>query len=167
MNNLYFKYISLIPYYVLLQILVLNQIQLSSYINPFLYLLLIIGMPIKTKKWFLLIYAFFLGLIIDLFSSSLGFHSTASVLIAFVKPVISKITIPHNILGENDNITLQKIGVKSYTIFSLLLIIIHHACIFIIEYLDFSIMILCKIVFNSLITLILIIITQLIIWGKR
>ena len=99
MTKLYFKYISLVPVYVLLQVLILNQIQLSAYINPFLYLLLIIGLPLKTKKWFLLTYAFFLGLIIDVFSSSLGFHSTACVLMAFIKPIISKITIPNNILS--------------------------------------------------------------------
>ena len=167
MNKLYLKYIYLVPVYVLLQVLILNQIQLSAYINPFLYLLLIIGLPIKTKKWFLLTYAFFLGLIIDAFSSSLGFHSTACVLIAFIKPIISKITIPNNILGETDNITIQKIGNKSYITFSLLLIIIHHACIFIIEHLDFNIIILIKIFLNSLITLILIIITQFLIWERK
>ena len=61
MNKYFAKYLFLLPVYVLLQALILNQILFSSYINPFLYVILIIGLPIKTPKWFLLIYAFLLG----------------------------------------------------------------------------------------------------------
>ena len=104
MNTLYLKYIYLLPIYILLQVLVLNQILFSAYINPYLYILLIISLPYKTPKWFLLVYAFLLGFFIDVFSSSIGFHSTASVLVAFAKPLINKITIPHNILGDMDEI---------------------------------------------------------------
>ena len=167
MNKLYFKYLSLLPIYILLQVLILNQILFSAYINPFLYLLLIICLPHKTPKWFLLIYAFLLGFFIDLFSSTLGFHSTASVLIAFIKPSVSKISIPHNILGEMDEICLQKIGVKSYITYSLFLIIIHHSCLFTLEHLSFNFIIFAKIIGSSIVTLIIILITQLLISKKK
>ena len=161
MNKLYLKYLSLFPVYILIQVLILNEILFFSYINPFLYILLIISLPLKTPKWFLLLYAFLLGFIIDLFSGTLGFHSTASVLIAFIKPITSKITIPHNILGDINEITLKKIGLKSYLMFSLLLILIHNACLFILEHVDFNIYIFGKIIASSFITLIIIIINQL------
>ena len=167
MNKLYLKYLSLVPVYILIQILVLNQILFFAYINPFLYLLLIINLPLKIPKWFLLIYAFLLGFLIDLFSSSLGFHSTACVLIAFLKPLISKITIPHNILGDVDDITVSKIGSKIYIVFALILIIIHNSCLFILEHLIFNINILSKILASSLITLIIILITQLLIQKNK
>jgi rod shape-determining protein MreD len=140
---------------------VLNEVLFSSYINPFLYVLLIITLPLKTPKWFLLSYAFLLGFSIDLFSGSLGFHSTATVLIAFVKPLISKITIPHNILGETDEITLKKVGNKSFITFSLFLVLIHNSCLFITEHLNFNLNLCGKIVASSVVTLIIILITQL------
>ena len=161
MNKYFAKFILLIPAYVLLQVLVLNQILFYAYINPFLYVILIITLPLKTPKWFLLIYAFFLGFLIDLFSSSLGFHSTATILIAFLKPFISKITIPHNILGDTDEITLKKIGNKAFITFSLLLILIHNGCLFIIEHLSFNMAIAGKILASSIITLIMVLIAQL------
>ena len=161
MNKYFAKFILLIPAYVLLQVLVLNQILFYAYINPFLYVILIITLPLKTPKWFLLIYAFFLGFIIDLFSSSLGFHSTATILIAFLKPFISKITIPHNILGDTDKITLKKIGNKAYITFSILLILIHNSCLFIIEHLNFNMAIAGKILASSIVTLIMVLIAQL------
>ena len=167
MNKPFIKYLGLLPAYVLLQVVVLNEVLFSAYINPFLYVVLIISLPLKTPKWFLLVYAFLLGFFIDLFSSSLGFHSTASVLIAFLKPLISKITIPYNILGEMDKISLQKIGAKAYITFSLLLILIHNSCLFALEHCNFNFTILSKVISSSIITLIIILITQLFMWQKK
>jgi len=161
MNKYFAKYLFLLPAYVLLQALVLNQVLFSAYINPFLYVILIISLPIKTPKWFLLFYAFLLGFFIDLFSGSLGFHSTATILIAFFKPFISKITIPHNILGDTDEITLKKIGNKAFITFSLFLIFIHNSCLFIIEHLSFNLAIAGKILASSIVTLIIVLIAQL------
>ncbi len=161
MNNYIIKYLGILPFYILLQVLVLNEVLFSSYLNPFLYVLLIITLPLKTPKWFLLSYAFLLGFSIDLFSVSLGFHSTATVLIAFAKPLISKITIPHNILAETDEITLKKVGNKSFITFSLFLVLIHNSCLFITEHLSFNLDLFGKIVASSVVTLIVILITQL------
>ena len=155
------KYLFLLSVYVLLQVLVLNQVLFSAYINPFLYVILIISLPLNTPKWFLLFYAFLLGFFIDLFSGSLGFHSTATILIAFFKPFISKITIPHNILGDTDEITLKKIGSKAFITFSLFLILIHNSCLFIIEHLSFNLAIAGKILASSIVTLIIVLIAQL------
>jgi len=166
MNKHFIKYLGLLPFYVLLQVLVLNEVLFSAYINPFLYVLLIISLPLKTPKWFLLVYAFLLGFSIDIFSGSLGFHSTATVLIAFLKPFISKITIPHNILGDSDEITLKKVGPKSFITFSLFLILIHNSCLFIIEHLSFNLALSGKILASSVVTLIIVLITQLFKQGK-
>lgn len=166
MNKHFIKYLGLLPFYVLLQVLVLNEVLFSAYINPFLYILLIISLPLKTPKWFLLVYAFLLGFSIDIFSGSLGFHSTATVLIAFLKPFISKITIPYNILGESDEITMKKIGTKSFITFSLFLILIHNSCLFIIEHLSFNLALSGKILASSVATLIIVLITQLFKQGK-
>ena len=161
MNKHFIKYLSLLPIFVLLQVLVLNEVLFFTYLNPYLYLALIISLPLKTPKWFLLVYAFLLGFFIDLFGGSLGFHSTATVFIAFVKPAISKITIPHNILGDTDEISLNKIGTKSFITFSLIIILIHNTLLFILEHLDFNLSILGKSLASSALTLILILILEI------
>ena len=160
MNKHFIKYLGLLPLYVLLQVIVLNEVFFSTYINPFLYIVLIISLPFKTPNWFLLIYAFLLGFSIDLFSGSLGFHSTATILIAFIKPFIGKITIPHNILSDTDEITLKKVGNKAFITFSLFLILIHNSCLFITEHLSVSLALFGKIMASSLVTLIIVLITQ-------
>jgi hypothetical protein len=161
MNKHFIKYLGLLPLYVVLQVVVLNEVLFSAYINPFLYVILIISLPLKTPKWFLLIYAFLLGFSIDIFSGSLGFHSTATILIAFIKPFISKITIPYNILGETDEITLKKAGNKAFITFSFFLIFIHNSCLFMIEHLSVTLALFGKIMASSLVTLIIVLIAQL------
>ena len=160
-NKNYIKYLPLIPLFVLIQVLILNEILFFTYINPYLYLTLIISLPLQTPKWFLLSYAFALGFLIDVFGGSLGFHSTATVLSAFFKPAISKITIPHNVLTDNDEIKLNKIGVKSYLIFALLIIILHNNTLFLLEHLRFNLQILSKVLASSFVSLALISILEI------
>ena len=143
-DNYIFKYILLLPIFVFIQILVLNEVFLSLYIIPFLYVGLIINLPIKEPKWFSLLYAFIIGLLIDIFSSTIGFHSTACTLIAFIKPFICKITISQKIITETEEITL-----------------IHHSCLFFIEHLSFNLNVLLKIIASSLATYVVILISQL------
>lgn len=167
MNKHFIKYLSLLPLFVLLQVLVLNEILFFSYINPYLYLTLILSLPLKTPKWFLLFYSFLLGFFIDLFGGSVGFHSTASVLIAFLKPAISKITIPHNILVDNDEISMNKIGNKSFIMYSLIILLMHNTVLFLLEHLSFSFSILGKIITSSFFTLILILIMEIFKTNKK
>ena len=166
-NNIYIRYITLIPIYVLIQTLILDEILFAGYINPFLYIILIINLPIKIKKWFLLSYAFLLGITLDFTNSTLGFHSTATVLIGFLKPLISRLSIPHNTLGDLDIIDINKIGIKAYLIYSITLIITHNTCLFYIEYLSFDFNMLMKTIASSLVTLIIILITQLLIQKRK
>ena len=60
-------YLWLVPVFVLIQILLLNNIQFISYINPLVYLVLIITLPQNTEKWFIILYAFLIGILLDLF----------------------------------------------------------------------------------------------------
>ena len=141
-------------------IYILNEVIFASYINPYLYLIILLIMPFKTQKWFLLIYAFILGLSVDVFSDTLGMHSSACLIIAVLKPSITKITIPHNIIEENDELIAQKIGVKSFILFTSILIFIHHSILFILEHASIDFRILLKILFSTLISSIIITICQ-------
>ena len=160
MNN-EIKYLLQLPFFLLIQIYILNEVLFASYINPFLYLIVLIIMPFKTPKWYLLLYAFSFGFLIDIFSGDLGMHSTACLILAIFKQTISKITVPHNIIEENDELTIQKIGGKSFWLFSVILIFIHHLTLFILEHTSFDFLILLKVVLSTLITGLIISVTQL------
>jgi len=155
------KYILQMPLFIFIQVYILNEVLFASYVNPFIYLILIIIMPFKTPKWYLLCYAFSFGLLIDVFSGNLGIHSTACLILAIIKNPISKITIPHNIIDENDELTVQKIGSKSFLLFCFILVFVHHLILFLLEHAAFDFLILFKALFSTVITTIIIAITQL------
>ena len=81
---------------VLLQVWVLNNIQFSGFVNPYMYVLFILLMPFETPGWLLLIMAFTLGFTVDLFEHTPGLHSTASVFMAFLRPTVLKILSPRD-----------------------------------------------------------------------
>ena len=94
-------------------------------------------------------------------------HSTATVFIAFIKPTISKITIPYSILEETDEITLNKIGSKAFIVFSSLIILMHNGILFGLEHLHFNHQIAGKIIASSLVTLILVLILEIFKFSKK
>ena len=51
---------------VFIQVAILNNIQISGFINPYMYVLFILLLPFETPNWILLVLSFFLGLSIDI-----------------------------------------------------------------------------------------------------
>ena len=156
------KYIWLTPIFILIQIYVLNQVLFNGFSNPYIYILLIICLPQNTSRWLLLSFAFILGILVDSFEISLGIHSTACVLIAFIKPSIERIIIPRNTISEEDDLFLQKLGYKVFSIYSFLMILIHHSTLFLLVHFNIETLLkdVWKIILSSFITFIIIFICQ-------
>ena len=70
---------------VAIQVFILNNIQLGGVINPYLYILFLLTLPVQTPRLLLLLIGFALGISIDMFQNSTGIHAFACVLIAFFK----------------------------------------------------------------------------------
>lgn len=81
------KYTIMLVVLVLLQVLLLNNIQFSGYINPYMYVLFILLLPFETPRYLLLLLGFFLGLLVDIFSNTPGFHASATTFLAFCAPI--------------------------------------------------------------------------------
>ncbi|MAO72270.1 MAG: hypothetical protein CMD02_07195 [Flavobacteriales bacterium] len=156
-------YLWLAPIFVLIQILLFNNIQFFRYINPLVYLILIITLPQDTEKWFIILYAFFIGILLDLFEGNMGLNSSSLVFIAFVIPYLHKFLIPRNSIDGKDKLNLQVLGLKIFSIYALSVIFLHHTFLFALE--NFSIngiiFLLFKVLLSSIITFIIIIIFQL------
>ncbi len=68
---------------VLFQLSVINNLSLGPFFNPLVYSLIILKLPFKTQNWALLIWAFVLGLTMDIFQNSHGINAAATVFMAF------------------------------------------------------------------------------------
>src|SRR3989339_664875 len=81
---------------VLLQVLLFNNIQFSGYVNPYIYIIFILLLPVEIPSWLLLILSFCMGMVIDFYSGSPGMHSSASVLAGFVRPFVLRFISPRD-----------------------------------------------------------------------
>ena len=162
MKHIY-SYLWIAPLFVLLQVLFLNNIQFVSYINPLVYLILIITLPQDTKKWFLIVYAFFLGILLDLFEGNIGLNSSSLVFIAFLKPYLHKVLIPKNLIDEKDKLGLQNLGIQTFSIYALIIIFIHNSFLFLLEHFSSLsiLLLLLKVISSTVVTFIIILIFQL------
>ena len=142
---------------VLLQVLVLNNIQFLGYINPYLYILIILALPVQMPRWLSLILAFGLGLIIDVFSNTLGMHAFATVLVAFLRNGIIKLFTSIE-EGNNPTPSFYTFGVSAYVKYVVVLVLIHHTTLFILEAFSFTNfwITLAKITLSSFVTILMI-----------
>ena len=162
MKHIY-SYLWMAPLFILLQVLFLNNIQFDNYINPLVYLILIITLPQNTEKWFLIIYAFSLGMFLDLFEGDIGINSSALVFISFLKPYLHKVFIPKNSIDEKEKLGLKNLGIQTFSIYALTLIFLHNSFLFLLEYFSSSsiLLLLLKVILSTVVTFIIILIFQL------
>jgi rod shape-determining protein MreD len=144
-----FRFVAL----VLFQVLVLNNIQFLGYINPYLYVLFIVALPVKTPRWFTLILAFVIGLTIDAFSNTMGMHAFATVLVAFIRNGVIKLFISIE-EGSNPVPSFHTFGVGAYIKYVIVLVLVHHTCLFLLEAFSFLNiwMLITKIILSAFVT---------------
>ena len=80
----------------LVQILILNNVNISGFAIPYLYLLFILMLPTNTGKISMLLLGFVCGLTIDIFSNMLGFHTAACTLVAFCRIIFADRILTRN-----------------------------------------------------------------------
>lgn len=142
---------------ILVQVFVLNNIRFMGYINPYIYILFIFLLPVKFSRWWSLILAFAMGLIIDAFSNTSGIHAFTAVLVAFIRnPVINLYTSIED--GANPIPSFRSFGVAVFIKYVVTLVLIHHTAFFLLEIFGFESIgqTLLKILFNTFFTIIII-----------
>ncbi len=163
------KYIFNFIILILVQVLLLNNIEFSGIINPYLYVLFILILPFNTPKWLLLVLASLLGLSIDLFMNTPGINMAATVFMAYLRPRILMWVAPRDNYEVNSLPTPSYYGFEWFLKYAVILIFAQHLCLFIIEDLTFSHIfnIVVKTILSTLFTLIFITITLMFTYNKK
>lgn len=76
---------------IFLQIFVCNYINLFGFVTPALYLLALLLLPLELPKSVQYVIGFFTGLIIDMFTHTLGVNAAAGVIVMFVRPYVVRL----------------------------------------------------------------------------
>jgi len=147
---------------VLAQVLLLNHIQLSGLINPYLYILFILTLPFSTPNYLLLLLGFLLGLNVDIFSNTLGIHAAATTFLAFIRPSVINLISSRDVLELNQAPRVSELGFSWFFRYAVIMVLAHHIFLFYVEVFTFSgfIYTLLRSLFSSAFTIVLIIISQ-------
>jgi rod shape-determining protein MreD len=132
------KYVIMFVALVLVQVLVLNNIQFSGLINPYIYILFILLLPFTIPGYFLLPIAFLLGITIDIFNNTLGVHAGATVLLAFLRPGIAQLVSSRELIEKGNTPNLSQLGFASFLKYTIIAVLIHHLFLFYAEAFSFG-----------------------------
>ncbi len=135
-----FNYLHKIGWFVglvLLQVLILNNVHIAGYATPFLYIYLILKFESDVSRNVLMLWAFFLGLSVDVFSDTPGMNASATVLLAFLRPVFLRLFVPRDTLDSLVP-SIRTMGVSPFLKYLIVSAFAHHAMLLAIEFFSFA-----------------------------
>ncbi|HBL80528.1 hypothetical protein [Aequorivita vladivostokensis] len=151
---------------VFLQVLLLNNVNLAGYINPYLYILFIILYPLDGNKGLLIFLSFLLGLSIDIFEDSGGVHAAACAFIAYIRPVVLKYSF--GVSYEYNSVKIRKADPMERLTYIASLVLMHHFVMFSLEIFSFKhILLLLKSTLFAGIFTIIVVVCTMILFNKK
>jgi rod shape-determining protein MreD len=154
---------------VILQVFILDNIGINGYVNPYVYVLFILLLPMETPNWLLLILGFITGFTIDVFTQTLGMHLSATIFLAYCRPLALKLLSPRGGYDFGLNPNLQQMGINWFVTYAAMLIFAHHLFLFFVESLTFAgfFSTLFRSVLSSIFSLIIVVIFQLLSYNNK
>ena len=97
-----------------LQVLLFDQLQLLGVCHPYIYILCLMMMPITLPHISDMLIGATAGLIMDIFCNSLGVHTSACILLMYVRPYILSALI-NETDRLNEQLSLHSLGMEAMT----------------------------------------------------
>lgn len=145
---------------ILLQVLVLNHIHLFHYATPLLFVYFLMRFPFGYPRWAVLLWGFFMGIILDMFTNTPGVTASAMTIMALITPYIMRLFV-----SKEDYIadppSLKSMGIESYYKYAATYILISNVIFFtfemfnLVHFGEWILRILCSSVITLLFALIL------------
>lgn len=115
----------------------LNKVHILGYATPFLYIYLILKFESDTPRNTLMLWAFALGLLVDIFSDTPGMNAAATVWLAFVRPVVLQLFVPRDTV-EAFVPSMRALGIVPFLKYLVVCTLIHHIALLCIESFSFA-----------------------------
>jgi hypothetical protein len=157
-------------FFILVQAYILDKVPpLHEYVKPILYFLFILWLPFSINRGLLMIIAFVFGLCMDYFTGTPGLHSIPCIFIAYLRPFLLNILLPQ----ETTELSYaepspKSLGTAQYSMYVLILTFMHHACLVLVEWLQFGdfIFFIGKVAASTAVSLLLIFVTEMLFTRK-
>ena len=121
---------------VALQVLVLNHIHLLGYATPLVCVAFLLFFPLNASRIGTLLWAFALGLTVDIFSNTPGMCSASMTFVAMLNPLLLRVFSPRD-AAEDMRPSYATMGRWAHIRYIAALVMVHHSVFFLLESLTF------------------------------
>jgi hypothetical protein len=152
-----------------LHVLLISRLVLFDLGWCFFYLGFLLFLPIATPIVVQLLLSFAMGLTMDIFYDTGGLHAAAAVLLGFLRPWVLRLLTPRDGYDSSDTVNVHQMGWQWFSVYLLLLVVLHHAAFFVLELGSFRYpgLTLGKILASALFTSLALLIVQLLFFPVR
>ena len=168
--NLVVKNILRLIVVLFIQVFILKRLPpLHGMAVPYFYFILILWLPFKMTRPALLFYAFFLGMIVDMFYKTPGLHTATCLLLAYIRPFVVNLLLPKELTEWGENApTRFTMGFIQYASFVIFLTIVHNSYLIFLEWMQFGdfLYFIGKLLVTTFISLLLIFISEMLVNRK-
>ena len=153
---------------VLVQVLIIQNVNLTSYIILLPYVLVVLILPFETNRLLVLLISFLLGTSIDYFYDSSGLHASACTIMGFLRYYVLEYTEPRDGYDVGASPTVEEMGLSWYLSYAGILIFAHHLFLFYLEVFRFDefFRTLLRVILSSLGTFLLIYLIQFLFFSR-
>jgi len=131
------KYTLLFILLVLTEVFVVARFNIHFYVNPHIYPLFIIILPVFTNRHLIIFLGFLIGFTVDQFLGTGGLHAAATVIMAYLRSVLLGAFAPREGYGKEDFLTIGRFGLVNFLFYCGFMILIHHFFLFFFELFTF------------------------------
>ena len=144
---------------ILTQVIIFNNLCLFNVAMPIVFIYFIIKLPVTLSTNWALTFSFSLGLLIDIFSDTLGMNTLACTIVAMMRRSVLRLYFPREDDLTNPEPSIKSLGIGVYANYLFTIVLIYCTLIFLIE--SFSIfnlgLLILRIIASSVLTFLLII----------
>lgn len=163
----YIQEFFLFIFLILLQVIILNRINVLGFATPILYIYFLLKLPFGRNPYYTIISGFLIGLIIDIFLNTPGMNAAATTIVATFRKPILNLFYDREIFDEF--IPGINSGTAQFVKLAVFAVLLHITILFFIE--SFTLFnaayTLMRIVASSLISIIIIISFDVLIYRKK
>lgn len=139
------------------QVFVLNNLSISPFVAPMVYIVLILMLPIELSQWMMLVTGLIVGVVMDLTMGTAGLNTLVTLPIAFFRrPLLYSLTGLSPMSKEEGIPSVKRLGMRFHR-YIIAIIVIHSVLFYFVEWLSFDNFgtLLLRIIFSTLCSLVL------------
>lgn len=131
-------YLGLFAAAVLLQVFLFDNLTISIYLNPLIYIVFIALLPLDTPPVAVLGAGLALGVTMDFAMGAAGINTIATLLIAFLRPTLAGMAYGRDNVREGGIPSPVRLGQRKFIAYLVVLTLVHHTVFFALETLSLA-----------------------------